>query len=118
MNHAAARWDATVERLLRHAQGLRYDTLSPAVAEFPGLETFQSDLWYGFLAPAKTPPAIIDKLNAATRAAVQRAEVKGRIEPSGTVLIGNSPKEFAQIIRDDLARWGKVITVAKVAPEY
>ena len=62
--------------------------------------------------------AIIDKLNAATRAAVQRAEVKNRIEPSGTVLIGNSPKEFGQIIRDDLARWGKVITLAKVTPEY
>ena len=49
---------------------------------------------------------------------MQRAEVKARIEPSGTVLIGNSPKEFAQIIRDDLARWGKVISVAKVTPEY
>ena len=34
------------------------------------------------------------------------------------MLIGNSPKEFAQIIRDDLARWGKVISVAKVTPEY
>jgi tripartite-type tricarboxylate transporter receptor subunit TctC len=90
----------------------------PAVAEFPGLETFQSDLWYGFLAPAKTPQPIIDRLNAATKAAVLRAEVKNRIEPSGTVLVGNSPKEFAQIIRDDLARWGKVITLANVTPEY
>jgi tripartite-type tricarboxylate transporter receptor subunit TctC len=90
----------------------------PAVAESPGLETFQSDLWYGFLAPAKTNPAIIDKLYAATRAAVSRAEVKNRIEPSGTVLVGSSPREFAQTIRSDLARWGKVISVAKVTPEY
>ena len=90
----------------------------PAVAEFPGLETFASDLWYGFLAPAKTSPAIIEKLYTATTAALARAEVKNRIEPSGAVLVGSSPKEFAQTIRNDIARWGKVITVAKVTPEY
>ncbi|HWI13166.1 MAG TPA: tripartite tricarboxylate transporter substrate binding protein [Burkholderiales bacterium] len=90
----------------------------PAVAEYPGLETFQSDLWYGFLAPAKTSPAIIDKLYAATKRALARPEVKARIEPSGTVLVGSSPKEFAQTIKADLARWGKVITTAKVKAEY
>ena len=90
----------------------------PAVAEFPGLETFQSDLWYGLLAPAKTAPAIIDKLYAATRVVLARPEVKNRIEPSGTVLVGSSPREFAQTIRSDLARWGKVISIAKVTPEY
>ena len=90
----------------------------PAVAEYPGLETFQSDLWYGLLAPAKTSPAIIDKLYTATKAVLARPEVKNRIEPSGTVLVGSTPKEFAQTIRSDLARWGKVISVAKVTPEY
>ncbi|MGE5522532.1 MAG: Bug family tripartite tricarboxylate transporter substrate binding protein [Rhodospirillaceae bacterium] len=90
----------------------------PAVAEYPGLETFQSDLWYGFLAPAKTSPAIIEKLYATTKMAVARPEVKARIEPSGTVLVGSSPKEFGQTIKADLARWGKVITTAKVKAEY
>lgn len=90
----------------------------PAVSEFPGLETFSSDLWYGFLAPAKTNPAIIEKLYTATKAVLARPEVKGRIEPSGTVLVGSSPKEFSETIRTDIARWGKVIAVAKVTPEY
>ena len=90
----------------------------PAVAEFPGLESFQSDLWYGFLAPAKTSPAIIEKLYAATKTALARPEIRNRFEPTGTVLVGSSPKEFAQTIRTDIARWGKVITVAKVTPEY
>jgi tripartite-type tricarboxylate transporter receptor subunit TctC len=90
----------------------------PAIAEFPGLETFQSDLWYGFLAPARTSPAIVDKLYTATKAVLARPEVKNRIEPNGAVLVGSSPKEFAQTIRSDLARWGKVITIAKVTPEY
>jgi tripartite-type tricarboxylate transporter receptor subunit TctC len=90
----------------------------PAVAEYPGLETFQSDLWYGLLAPAKTSPGIIEKLYVATKAVLARPEVKARIEPSGTVLVGSSPSEFAQTIRSDLARWGKVISIAKVTPEY
>jgi tripartite-type tricarboxylate transporter receptor subunit TctC len=89
----------------------------PAVAEFPGLEEFESDLWYGLLAPAGTSPAIIDKLYKATQKALMNPDVKKRIEPSGTVLVGSSPKEFAQTIRNDLKRWGKVITTAKVTAE-
>lgn len=89
----------------------------PTVAEFPGLEDFESDLWYGLLAPAGTSPAIIDKLYKATRTALENPDVKKRIEPSGTVLVGSSPKEFAQTIRNDLKRWGKVITAAKVTAE-
>jgi len=90
----------------------------PAVCEYPGLENFESDLWYGLLAPGKTSPAVIEKLYATTRAALSRAEVKNRFEPSGTVLVGSSPQAFAQTIRADIARWGKVITAAKVTPEY
>ena len=89
----------------------------PAVAEFPGLEEFESDLWYGLLAPAKTSPAIIEKLYKATQKALLNPDVKKRIEPSGTVLVGSSPKEFAQTIRTDLKRWGKVIATAKVTAD-
>jgi tripartite-type tricarboxylate transporter receptor subunit TctC len=89
----------------------------PAVAEFPGLEEFESDLWYGLLAPAGTSTAIIDKLYKSTQTALMNPDVKKRIEPSGTVLVGSSPKEFAQTIRNDLKRWGKVITAAKVTAE-
>ncbi len=89
----------------------------PAVAEYPGLEEFVSDLWYGLLAPPKTSPAIIDRLYKATQTALQNPDVKKRIESSGTVLIGSTPKEFAQMINDDVKRWGKVITAAKVTAE-
>ena len=90
----------------------------PAVSETAGLEKFESDLWYGFLAPAKTPAAIIERLNAATRVALARPEVKARFEPSGTVLVGSTPAEFATAIRADIARWGTVISTAKITPEY
>jgi tripartite-type tricarboxylate transporter receptor subunit TctC len=84
----------------------------PAVAETPGLAGFESDLWYGLLAPAKTPPAIVDRLYQETRRYLLRPEVRGRYEPTGTNIIANSPSEFATIIRDDLARWATVIKAA------
>lgn len=90
----------------------------PAVAETPGLENFASDLWYGLLAPAGTPPSIVERMHAATRTALSRPEVRVRFEPSGTVLVGSTPKQFAQTIRDDITRWGGVISAAKVTPEY
>jgi tripartite-type tricarboxylate transporter receptor subunit TctC len=90
----------------------------PAVSEFPGLEKFNSDLWYGLLAPGKTPHSIVDKLYGAVRTVLARPEVKSRFEPSGTVLVGSSPKQFAETIRQDIARWGNVIKAAKVSPEY
>jgi tripartite-type tricarboxylate transporter receptor subunit TctC len=90
----------------------------PAVAEYAGLEQFESDLWYGLLAPGKTPPAIVERLYNVTRAALARPDVRSRFEPSGTVLVGSSPKEFADTIRADISRWGTVITAATVKAEY
>ncbi len=90
----------------------------PAVAETPGLEKFESDLWYGLLAPARTPPAIIDRLYTATRAALSRPEIRNRFEATGTTLVLDTPRAFAQQIREDIARWGGVIATAKITPEY
>lgn len=90
----------------------------PAVAETPGLEKFESDLWYGLLAPAKTPPAIVARLHAATRTALTRPEIRNRFEATGISFVLNTPKEFAQAIREDIARWGGVIASAKISPEF
>jgi len=69
----------------------------PAVAEFPGLEEFVSDLWYGLLAPSKVSPAIVDRLYKATQTALSNPDVKKRIESSGTRAAG----QFAEGIRAD-----------------
>jgi len=81
----------------------------PAVAETPGLAGFETDLWYGMLAPAKTDPAIVDKLYRETKRVLERAEFKNRFEPTGTQIVANSPAEFAKIIKTDLAKWAVVI---------
>jgi tripartite-type tricarboxylate transporter receptor subunit TctC len=90
----------------------------PAVREVPGLEQFESDLWYGLLAPGRTNPAVVDKLYNQTKIILSRPDVKSRFEPSGTILVGNSPKQFAEVIRKDIAKWGNVIKAAKVTADY
>ncbi|MDB5812127.1 MAG: hypothetical protein JWN94_4249 [Betaproteobacteria bacterium] len=84
----------------------------PAVAETPGLAGFETDLWYGMLAPAKTNPRIVDKLYRETKRILETPEFKNRFEPTGTQMVGSSPAVFAQTIKKDLAKWAEVIRVS------
>ena len=86
----------------------------PAVAEFPGLEGFEADLWYGLLAPAKTDPAIVNQIYLTTRRALEDPVVRERFESFGTVLVGNSPDEFSKIIRNDIVKWSHVIQASGI----
>ena len=81
----------------------------PAVAETPGLAGFETDLWYGMLAPAKTSLKIVDQLYEETRRVLALQEFKNRFEPTGTVMTGSSPQAFANTIKSDLVKWAGVI---------
>ena len=61
------------------------------------------------LAPAGTSRPIIDKLNAAMLKALRDPEVVQRLAGLGVEIIGNSPDEFARVIRSDIVKWGKVV---------
>jgi tripartite-type tricarboxylate transporter receptor subunit TctC len=74
-----------------------------------GYADTQADNWYGLLAPAKTPPAVIAKLNGAVRAALADPVVRDKLIKSGAVPAPTTPEEFGKLIKDELARWGKVI---------
>jgi tripartite-type tricarboxylate transporter receptor subunit TctC len=80
----------------------------PAVSEFiPG---FGASNWNGMFAPAKTPPAIADRLFAEINRAMRHPEVKKRQNNVGIEPVGSpSRSEFARFIRDDRARWAKII---------
>lgn len=79
----------------------------PAVAEtVPG---FEVDSWYGFLAPAHTPVAVVQKLNTEIAAALKESDVKARLEANGAEAVGSSSMRFAEVIREELKRWGPVI---------
>jgi len=81
----------------------------PAVAETPGLAGFETDLWYGMLAPAKTDPKIVEQLYRETSRVLALPDIRSRFEPTGTVMVGSSPAEFAKTIKSDLVKWAKVI---------
>jgi tripartite-type tricarboxylate transporter receptor subunit TctC len=89
----------------------------PAVAEYPGLQNFEADLWYGLLAPAKTDPAVVNKIYRATVHAFEDPTVKARFEPFGTVLVGSPPEEFATVIKKDIDKWSQVLKAAAMVSQ-
>jgi tripartite-type tricarboxylate transporter receptor subunit TctC len=87
----------------------------PTIAEagFPGFET---DTWYGLLAPAGTPAAIVRRLNTDTAAVLQSPDMKAALEQQGAQPAGGSPDEFRRFIQSEIEKWAKAIRVAKVPP--
>jgi len=87
---------------------------SPRLPEVPtfaeqGLPQVSFNSWFGIVAPAKTPPAIVAKLEADIRKAMQSPEGKAKMEEAGFGVTGTSAQEFARIIAADTATWGKVV---------
>jgi len=80
----------------------------PTLAE-QGFSDTAADNWYGLLAPAKTPPAVIAKLNAAVVAAINAPDVHEKLVQSGAVPAPTSSAEFGKILADEYARWGRVV---------
>jgi tripartite-type tricarboxylate transporter receptor subunit TctC len=81
-----------------------------------GLPQIQAENWYGMVAPAATPPAVIAKLHKAATDALKSAEVKDKLAPQGAILVGNSPEEFAAYIQSEIDKWGKVAKTANIKP--
>ena len=73
--------------------------------------------WYGFLAPARTPQAIIARLHREIAAVVRRPEVIKRLITLGIEPEGNTPLEFREQIKKEIATWGRVVKLAKVELE-
>ena len=78
---------------------------------FPG---FESQSWYGLAAPARTPAAIITLLHKETVAVLKQPDIIERITQDGGTPVGNTPQAFAQGIRDETAKWAKVIKDANI----
>jgi len=79
----------------------------PTVSEtLPG---FEAATWYGVLAPAGTPPAIVSKLQIDMAGVLQHPEVNSFVTGRGFAAIGNKPDEFMKIIERDMLKWGKLL---------
>jgi tripartite-type tricarboxylate transporter receptor subunit TctC len=82
-----------------------------------GLAGFDVNSWVGIFAPAKTPPAIVARLQKELAAVLQSAFVKERYATLGIEPVGNTPEQFGVQVRDDLARWATVVRSANVKLE-
>lgn len=82
----------------------------PAIDEYlPGYEVA---LWNGILAPAKTPPAVIDKLYAAVKKVMQDPEIQHIFAEQGTKPVGSSPAEFKQFIATEVPKWAGLVQIS------
>jgi tripartite-type tricarboxylate transporter receptor subunit TctC len=86
---------------------------SPLAPEIPtvvesGLD-YVATTWYGLLAPAGTPRAVIDRLNKEARTLLDDPDMKAQLAPQGVVLTPSTPEEFGAFIRAEVAKWAKVV---------
>ena len=89
----------------------------PTMSEvgFPGFE--ETAPWVGMLAPAKTPPAVVNKLHDVMVKALAKPDVKAQLEKLGAVIVGDTPAEFASYLKRDYERWEQVIKAAAIKPD-
>jgi tripartite-type tricarboxylate transporter receptor subunit TctC len=95
---------------------------SPALPAVPtmiesGLPGFESTTWFGVLAPAGTPQAVVSRLHAEIGKVLQQPAIREQISSLGAEPSGSTPEEFAAYIRTEIAKWAKVIKAADIKPE-
>lgn len=93
--------------------GVAAKTRSSAAPEVPtmqeaGVAGHEAVQWNGFFAPARTPPAVLDRLHREVAKAVAAPEVRQRIEAEGAVPVGNTPPEFTAFFRTEAEKWADV----------
>jgi tripartite-type tricarboxylate transporter receptor subunit TctC len=105
-------------RALATTGAKRSETLPdlPTVAE-SGLPGYAAVGWFGVLVPAATPRALVLKLNKDLVSALGDRDLRRRASDLGADIVGDAPDEFARFIRDDQAKWSKLMREAGIKPE-
>jgi tripartite-type tricarboxylate transporter receptor subunit TctC len=80
----------------------------PTLAE-QGYPNTDASNWYGLLAPAKTPPAVIAKINAAVNAALNDPPTRDKLVQAGATPVGNTPESFGTFMKAEFEKWGRVV---------
>ena len=83
----------------------------PTVAE-SGVPKFEGSTWYGVVAPAHTPQAIIDKLHAGITATLKEPDLKERLSSQGVEIVGSTPAAFGEFIRAEIPKWGNAVRLS------
>ena len=85
----------------------------PTVQE-SGIPDFDVVSWYGLMAPAGTPTAVLERVHQAMGKTLRLDEVRNRLAELGAETVGNPPAEFAQELRAEFLKWAEVIRTAKI----
>src|SRR5690606_21315336 len=85
----------------------------PTIAE-SGVPGYEHSSWVGILAPRGTPRAIINRLHAEAVKVANASDTRAYLLKSGMESLGNSPEEFARVIRTEIAKWRKVVKAAGI----
>ena len=88
----------------------------PTVAE-AGVKGYSTSTWYGILAPAATPKAVIDRLSAAANKAVSAQDLRLRLLTDGAEPVGSTPAAFQKHLAAEMEKWRKVVKAARVSAE-
>lgn len=98
---------------------LKRSTLLPEIPTMDeaGLKGFESNTYFGVFAPAATPPAVVQKLNAEINRALTTADFRERLAANGAEAVGGSPEQFARTIERETQRFAAVIKRAGIKPE-
>jgi tripartite-type tricarboxylate transporter receptor subunit TctC len=88
----------------------------PTIAE-SGLPGYESSLWWGMFAPAKTPKPVIDRLNAEVHKAIAGPEMKKLYVEFGAEPAPTTPEAFSAMVKTEIAKWAKVVKDANIKPE-
>jgi tripartite-type tricarboxylate transporter receptor subunit TctC len=87
----------------------------PTIAEtLPG---YDASTWGGILAPAGTPKDVVAKLNSSINAALKMEDVRARLMGAGIEIQGGTPQLFAEVIRIEVDKWGRIVKEAGIQPE-
>ena len=132
MDLIAGQADASVGSLIQMLPHIRSGTLKalgttgakrstvlpdvPTVAE-AGVPGYEATNWWGFLAPAGTPPAIVERLHQEVVAVQASAETKRRFESEGAEALQMSPADFGAFIAAETAKWARVVREAGITAE-
>ena len=90
------------------------DKRAVALPELPtlseaGVPGYEATSWYGAFAPAGTPPEVMMKMESDLVALLKTQEMQGQLLAQGAEAIGNTAEQFANVLKDELAKWAKVV---------
>jgi tripartite-type tricarboxylate transporter receptor subunit TctC len=89
----------------------------PTVAEALNIPDFEVDSWYAMFAPAKTPPAIIARMQREVARVIQLPDVKQKLLEQGGDTVGSSPEALERVVKGELKKWAELIRDAKIKLE-